>query len=130
MAKSSRLVNLLVYLVPVLGWLVVLVALRRNLAALYHACQALALNLAVVVIPLGWVVVGWAVAWVPVVGPVTSIALFSLVMAAVPALVIAWLVGMVNALRDEVMPVPVFGGWGDKLFDRMSRTLRAQLQTP
>lgn len=127
--KSNRLVNLLVYLLPVVGWLFVLVAMRRNLVARYHACQALVLNLALVLIPAGWAVIGWLVAWIPLIGPVTSVALFSLVIAAVPALVIAWLLGMVNALRDEVVPVPIFGSYGDKLFDRMTRGLRAEMQT-
>jgi uncharacterized membrane protein len=67
-------------------------------------------------------------AWIPVAGPTFSIATFSLVVAAIPAVVIAWVVGMVNALRDDVKQVPVFGAWGEQLFRRITRALQDEPQ--
>jgi uncharacterized membrane protein len=125
---SNRLVNFLIYLIPVVGWLIGLTLLRRNLSALYHSCQALALTLGLVLVPLIWAVSAWLLAWIPVAGPTFSIATFSLVVAAIPAVVIAWVVGMVNALRDDVKQVPVFGAWGEQLFRRITRALQDEPQ--
>ena len=126
--RSNRLVNFLIYLVPVVGWLLGFTLLRRNLSALYHSCQALALTLGLVLIPLTWAVSAWLLAWIPVAGPTLSMATFSLVVAAIPALVIAWVLGMVNALRDEVRRVPVFGAWGEQIFRRLTRSLLEEPQ--
>jgi hypothetical protein len=35
-------------------------------------------------------------------------------------LVFAWLVGLLNALRAQARPVPLYGGWGERLFTRLS----------
>lgn len=124
MVKSNRLVNFLIYLLPVVGWLIGLTVLRRSMTALYHSCQALALTLGLVFVPLIWAVVAWLLAWIPVAGPTFAIATFSLVVAAIPTLVLAWIVGMINALRDEVLPVPVFGAWGEQIFRGLTRALQ------
>lgn len=126
--RSNRVVNFLIYFVPVIGWLLGLTLLRRNLSALYHSCQALALTLGLLLIPLVWAVSAWLLAWIPVAGPTFSIATFSLVVAAIPALVIAWVLGMVNALRGEVRQVPVFGAWGERIFRRLTRALQEEPQ--
>jgi uncharacterized membrane protein len=128
MAKSNRLVNFIIYLLPVIGWFIGLTVLRRNLTALYHSCQALALTLGLVFVPLIWAVSAWLLAWIPIVGTTLAIATFSLVVAAIPALVIAWVVGMINALRDEVVPVPIFGDWGEQIFRRLTRALQDEPQ--
>jgi uncharacterized membrane protein len=120
--KSNRVVNVLIYLIPIAGCLVGLTVLRRNLAALYHACQALALTLGLFLIPLSWAIFAWLVAWIPIVGPATAMASFSLVIAAIPACLIAWVMGTVHALRDEVRQVPVFGIWGERIFRRLTHS--------
>lgn len=119
--QPSTAISFLVYFVPVLGWLVGLIFLRRNVVAFYHACQALALTLGAIFVPLVWAVAGWVVAWIPLVGPVTAIASFSLVMAAALAVVVAWFFGLSNALQAKIEPVPFFGRWGERIFLRLVR---------
>ncbi len=119
--QPSPIVSFLIYFVPVLGWLVGLFFLRRNIVAFYHACQALALTLGALLIPLLWAVAGWGIAWIPLVGPVTAIAAFALVIAGAVAVIVAWIMGLVNALRGKTVPVPIFGGWGERIFLRLVR---------
>ena len=128
MVKSNRWMNFLIYFLPVIGWIIGLTVLRRNLTALYHSCQALALTLGLVFVPLVWAVGAWLLAWIPVAGPALAIATFSLVVAAIPAIVLAWVIGMINALRDEVLPVPVFGYLGEQIFRRLTRALQDEPQ--
>ena len=37
-------------------------------------------------------------------------------------------IGMINALRDEVLPVPVFGYLGEQIFRRLTRALQDEPQ--
>jgi uncharacterized membrane protein len=119
-AQTTRLATFFVYLVPLAGWLFPLLFMRRQTFVFYHACQALALNLVAVVVPLAWLVFSWLVAWVPLGGPVTAAASFALVIAAYAALAVAWIVGMLHALRLQAKAVPIYGAWGDRLFYRLS----------
>lgn len=116
MAKPNRLWALLAYLLPLAGPLLVIGVQRRSAFSLYHACQALALLLGVVVVPGLWAVLGWLVAWIPLVGPVVTMASFSLVVAALMMVVVAWLSGIVKVLRGRMDPLPFFGAWGERLF--------------
>lgn len=108
------------YLVPYVGSLVVILTNRKNLFALYHACQALAIFLIALLTPVVWVLFALAVTWIPMAGPVLSAASFALVIAAFIVLVIAWIVGLVNSVRERLEPVPIFGDWGNRLFKWLS----------
>lgn len=121
MQNPNRVLAFLTYLLPIVGSLFVLLFGRRNALALYHACQSLALFLGVIVVPVGWAVIGWLVAQIPVAGPILAVALFALVIAAAIAVVVGWLTGLANALRARFIPIPVFGGWGDRTFARLYR---------
>lgn len=120
MAGTIRLITFFVYLVPVLGWLAPMLFMRRQPFVFFHACQALALNLIAVMIPLGWAVLGWGITWIPLVGPVIATASFALVIAAFVAIIIAWVAGMLHALRLEAKSVPLFGAWGNRLYYRLA----------
>jgi hypothetical protein len=74
-------------------------------AALTYGSYLLIEWLAPVLLPLG--------------GALLFMASFSIVIAAVIALVIAWVAGIVNALRGQVRPTPVYGEWGQRLFMRL-----------
>ena len=76
---------------------------------------ALALFLGAVVAPLAWAVVGWILAWIPIIGAMTAVGLFALVVALWIFLLVAWVLGMVNALRGRQKPLPLVGGWADSL---------------
>lgn len=121
MQKPNRVLAFLSYLLPVVGSLLVLLINRKNALALYHACQALALFLGMVVVPVGWLIFGWLLAQIPLVGPILAAGLFALVIAAAMAATIAFVLGMINALRARFIPIPLFGGWGDSAFKQLYR---------
>jgi uncharacterized membrane protein len=114
MNMSSRLPAVLVYLLPVLGWLYVFFFQRRNSLALYHLRQAIGLVVFLIVTLIAWAVVGWLLAWIPYFA-VLSIALFALVVSAYVYGIVAWLVGIYNALSDRESPLPLFGRWASRL---------------
>jgi uncharacterized membrane protein len=115
---TARLLSFLFYLLPGLGWLVAYFMWRRNTFVYYHACQSLGLALVAIMVPVGWAVIAWFLAWIPFAGPLVGTATFALVMGAYMALVPAWLMGIVHALKLEAKAVPVFGGWGNRVFAR------------
>jgi uncharacterized membrane protein len=104
----------LAYLIPVVGWLYVLFVERKNPFALYHLRQAIGLVVFLVAVLVGWAVVAWVLAWVPY-AAVLSIALFSIVVAAYLYGMVAWIVGLVNALAGRSLPLPLFGEWASRL---------------
>ena len=114
MKTSDRLLALIAYLLPVLGWIFIGVFQRKNSFAMFHLRQAAGIFLALLIAFLAWVVVGWVIAWIPY-GFVFSIALFSLVIVVVIVVVIAWIVGIVNALFLRKNFIPFFGRWADRL---------------
>ena len=114
MNMSSRLPAVLVYLLPVLGWLYVIFFQRRNSFALYHLRQAIGLVVFLVVILMAWGVVGWLLAWIPYLH-VLGIALFALVVGVYLYGIVAWLIGIYNALSDRESPLPLFGRLASRL---------------
>ena len=92
---------------------------RKNLFALYHACQAFVMVLSALVLPVGWLLVSWALGWVPLAGPTLAAASFSIVMAGYATLAVLLVVGMVNALRARMTPLFLVGRWGERLFARL-----------
>jgi uncharacterized membrane protein len=125
MARPNRLWALLAYLLPLIGPVLAIGMQRRSAFTLYHACQALALLGGAVVVPALWTVLGWLAAWVPLVGPVVTMASFSLVVAALMMAVVAWLLGIANVLRGRMAPLPVFGAWGERLLKWFTPAARA-----
>jgi uncharacterized membrane protein len=119
-AKPNRLLALIAYLVPLLGSVLLIGVQRGSSFILYHACQALAWLLGAAVVPVVWGGLGWLVAWVPLLGPVLAMFGFSLVIAAYIILSIAWVLGVVNVLRGRMNPLPLFGGWGERFFNRLA----------
>jgi uncharacterized membrane protein len=113
--RSSQVLAFLAYALWIFGWLLVMIAARRDSFATYHARQSLGLSVAVIVAPLVWLVAGWLIAWIPVVGAVVSAATFSLVIGLYIIAAIAWFSGMVNVTRAQLKPVPFFGGWAQRL---------------
>src|SRR5512147_16398 len=113
MSTPSRLPAVLAYLLPVVGWLYVFLFQRQNRLAMYHVRQSISLFLCLVVVLAGWAVVAWILAWVPYLA-VISIALFAVVIAAYFFGVVAWILGMINAFRNRLAPVPLFGGFANR----------------
>jgi uncharacterized membrane protein len=114
MSQSSRLSALLAYLIPVVGWLYIFLFRRDNAFAVFHLRQSIGLFLFLLAALLIWALVGGLLALIPYVAAL-SIALFTLVIAAYFYGVIAWIMGMIRALRNQSTPLPFFGRWADRL---------------
>jgi uncharacterized membrane protein len=116
----------ILYLVPIALLLFAPVFRRRQHAARYKDRWSwLSISLtAVVSVALiygSYLVIKWlAPIFLPLGGPLLLMSGFSIVIAAAGMLVFAWLVGLLNALRAQARPVPLYGGWGERLFTRLS----------
>lgn len=113
--RSSQVLAFLAYALWIFGWLLVVIAARKDRFAAYHARQSLALSLAVILAPVIWLVFGWVIAWIPGVGVVVAAASFSLVIGVYIVAVVAWITGLSNAVRAQVKPLPFFGDWARRL---------------
>ncbi len=114
MNVPSRLAAGFAYLLPIIGWLYVLFFQRQDKFAVYHLRQSIGLVLFLGGVLVGWAVVGWILAWVPFLA-IVSVSLFALVIAAYVYGAVAWIVGMNNALRRRVVPLPLFGEFANRL---------------
>jgi uncharacterized membrane protein len=112
---SSKIFAFLAYLLLIFGWLYIFIFRREDKLALYHAKQAFLLTVIAVGAPLVWAIFGWLISFIPFVGPIVAVALFSLVIATYIFLVATWIVGMVYALQAKPKSLPVVGGWVERL---------------
>ncbi len=115
MSEPNKILAFLAYLLTVPGWLYVLLFRRDDKFAVFHAKQSAVLTLVAIGAPLAWMVVGWILAWIPLIGYILAIALFSLVIAAYAVLIVDWIIGMAFALQLKRAPLPVVGGWAKTL---------------
>jgi len=113
MSGNSRLPAVLAY-IPVVGWLYVLIFQRKNMLAMYHLRQSIGLVVFLIASFIGWAMVAWILAWIPYMA-VVSIALFSIVIMAWLYGIAVWVMGLMNALRNRLSPLPVFGRWANRL---------------
>ncbi len=113
MSETSRVPAVVAYL-PVVGWLVVYLFARKNPLAIFHLKQAIGWCLFLLGALIGWAVVAWILAWIPYMGAV-GIALFTLVIAAYLFGAVAWVMGVIQALRKHASPLPVFGKRANRL---------------
>jgi uncharacterized membrane protein len=108
MSRPPRFPAVVVYLVPVIGWLYVFLFQRKNTLAMYHLGQSIGLFLSLVATLIGWAVIAWVLAWIPYMGAL-SIALFTIVIAIFLFGIVAWILGLINALRRRTVPLHGFG---------------------
>lgn len=114
------------YIVPIGVALLLPVVQRRQKAVRYAernswASILLTLVVAVALIYGCWLVLEFLAPLVlPLGGPLLLMAGFSVVIAAYLALFVVWVVGMINALRAAWKPVPLFGGYGERLYARLA----------
>jgi len=114
-SKPGRSVAFLAYLLPIVGWLYVLLFRKKDEFAVYHAKQSMVLTMTAVGAPAAWAVVAWIASWLPLAGPIISVALFSLVILIYVFLAATWVIGMVYALQAKSQPIPVLGGWAERI---------------
>ncbi len=103
---SKRVFAVLAYIVPVIGGLIGLALDRGNPLTRNHAQQSIATVLAMIMSFLVWAVLGYAIGIVPIIGPIVSISLFSLVVAMLIFLAINWLANLIMALRGQERAIP------------------------
>ena len=115
MNGSKRQLAFIAYLVPVFGWLYVLLFQRKDEFAVYHAKQSMVLTITAVAAPLIWVVVAWVLTLIPMVGPILAVSLFALVILIYLFLGVVWIMGMANALQALTKPLPIVGGWAERI---------------
>jgi uncharacterized membrane protein len=114
MSDSSRLSAVIVYLLPIVGWVYVYLFQRNNTFAIFHLRQVVGLVLVLVGALVAWAAAAWVLAWIPLMS-VVGVALFGLVMIVYFYGAVAWIIGLINALRNRSTPLPGFGQWADRL---------------
>ncbi|MCK4472196.1 MAG: hypothetical protein KAW49_10470 [Anaerolineae bacterium] len=120
MSKPKRYLAFLAYLLPIFGWLYVLLFHKKEKFAVYHAKQSMMLTITAIGAQAVWAVIAWVVSWVPFIGPVIAVALFSLVIATYMLLAVVWITGMIYALQAKARPIPVVGGWAQWIQERLA----------
>jgi hypothetical protein len=113
MKEYSRFPAVLAYL-PVIGWLYVYFSKRNNVLAIYHLKQSIGLILFLIATFVGWVVIAWLIAWIPYMVALSA-ALFAIVFAAYLYGFVATIMGVINALRYRMVPLPGFGRRAERL---------------
>ena len=99
---------LLAYLVPILGPVYILVLRKEDAFSRFHAMQSLSIVAALILAPAVWILFSFLVSLIPF-GGVVAAYVFALVVAVYLAVIVAWVAGIVNALRARRSPVPFFG---------------------
>ncbi len=113
MNSATRIPAVLAY-IPILGWLYVLFLARKNSLAVFHLKQSIGLILFLIAATAAWALVTWILAWIPYMFLV-GIALFGIVIAAYLYGLVAWVLGLINALNERLAPLPLFGEWASRL---------------
>ena len=111
----SRIAAFVSYLVPVFGWIFVFLFCRKDEFAVFHTKQSIVLVLTMVIAPIVWLVAGWVVSFIPYVGFILTVSIFSLIVALYITLVFVWLLGMVYALQSKQRNLPLVGYWANRL---------------
>ena len=114
MDTSQRVPAFIAYLLPVVGWIYVGVFHRKNQFAVFHMRQSIVLVLFAILITAAWGVIIWLLAWIPY-AFVFGMALFTLPLSAYIFCIVAWVGGMVNALRNQAAPLPWIGAYSNRL---------------
>ena len=115
-SEGGRAFAAFAYVIPLVGGVIGLLADGRNALTRAHAQQSIGAVLALALSFLVWAVAGYALALIPIVGPVMSVALFSLVIAMAAFLIVNWIVGFVQALRGQERRIPLANRIVQRLF--------------
>lgn len=103
---ENRLFAVLAYILPVLGGFIGLLVDGRNPLTRNHARQSIATIIMLILGFIVWAVAGYFIAMIPAIGPIFSIALFTLVIALALFLFANWIIGLVVALRGLERTIP------------------------
>jgi len=107
---------ILAYVIPIAGPIYLMLARRENAYIQYHARQMLALTLALIALPMAWVVIAWPISWVPIAGACVAAALFALVMVGFLFGVGIWIAGLLQVVRGSLKPLPLVWRLSERWF--------------
>lgn len=116
---EGRLFAALAYILPLLGGIIGILADGGNPFTRAHAQQSIATVLTLVLSFFVWAVCGYLIALIPLIGPIITISLFSLVIALAAFLVINWLLNFWWALRGETRVIPLANRVALRLFGEL-----------
>ena len=131
----------LLYIIPI-GLILLLPVWQRRSKAVRYSEQgswfgiALTFIVAIALIYMSWLALRFlANIILPLGGPLMLMSGFSIVLAAYIAIVVAWIAGVINSLAGRWKPVPLLGGWGERMYDRLTsprpaRPVAASVATP
>lgn len=107
METSTRISAALAY-IPIIGWVYVLFFQQENELARFHLRQSIGVVLFWFAAFVAWAAVTWALSWIPF-GFLIGVVLFTMVITSIVVGVIAWIMGILYALRGRVAYLPIFG---------------------
>lgn len=99
--EEGKIFAFLAYLLSIIGFLIVLLAKKKNKFAMYHAKQSLVLF---IVYMIGWVVL----VFIPFLG-------WSLLPIWWVLMVVMTIIGIINALTGKTKPLPIIGKYAKKI---------------
>lgn len=100
---EEKIFAFLCYLISIIGVLIVLLTKsERTDYSIYHAKQGLVLFIAAIIV---WIV-AFILAFIPIIGKVIGWILWIII-------IVLWIVGMINALSDKKVPLPLIGHYGE-----------------
>lgn len=114
MNAPRRFPAFIAYFLPVVGWIYVGIFESKNSFARFHLRQSVGLFLFLIFITLLWGVATWLLAWIPY-AVVFGVALFSIPLVSYVFGIIAWVIGMTNALYLRETYLPIIGGYSSRL---------------
>ncbi len=113
MNTSDRIAATIAY-IPVIGWLYAALANRKNAFVMFHLRQSIGLIIFLLVVFAGWFVITYLLTFIPY-AALIGIALFTIVICTFILGVIAWISGVLNALRGRVALLPIFGSSANRI---------------
>lgn len=125
--ENGRLFALLSYLLPLIGGIIGLALDRSNPMTRVHAQQSIAAVSLLILSFLAWAAAGWLLGWVPFVGPILALTLFTLVIALAIFLIVQWIISLVAAARGQERQIPFANRLVARLFDEAEKAMPADV---
>ena len=115
-SNEGRIFAVLSYLLPLIGGIIGLALDKSNSLTRNHAHQSIAAVALLILGFLVWAAAGWLMGWIPFVGPIVALALFSLVMALGIFLIVQWIISLAVAARGQERQIPFANRLVPRLF--------------
>jgi Chloroplast import component protein (Tic20). len=107
MESSDRFSAFFAY-IPVIGWIYVLLLKRQDALPMFHVRQSIGLFILLAASFAAWVALTWVLGWIPF-GFMVGVALFTMVITVFIFGIVAWVTGIIYALRGRIDLLPLIG---------------------